>query len=394
MIKHRPLMESFKITNHHLPPSPWLGESVLPVLETFSSRRGKMTVLELSNCGLSSGDISSLTKFLARNETLTLLNISRNNIESVDTVKDLAKAIKKHPSLCIVNLAYCSLGGGSSDALEKILAACKTCDALEIGHTDFTPECVAVVTKFLRKKHSLSEFSLKGAIVDSDNKALLTDAITKNKSITKLCLHSNSLQLPGIIRNNKKIMNSFSRLTHLDMSFNKLPVQGAKVLAKLLENEDCALVTLVLSKNKLTTKGANALLPALKDNTTLKTLDLSHNWLSDGVADVVIDLLKNNSTLTSFDLSGNKLLKAVRKERTADRWYWRRCVARRDGARFMIMANALFDTTSLDAIANSNHTCAVLTSGKNVADFYEETIRKVRTRISCQSLIMLFIQMA
>jgi hypothetical protein len=239
---------------------------------------------------------------------------------------------------------------------------------------------VTSVANFLGKKHSLTEFSLKGAIVDSDNKKLLAKSIAKNKSIVKLCLHSNKLQLPGIIRNTKKYFKSFSRLTHLDMSFNSLPAQGAKAMAKLLENENCALATLILSKNNLTTKGVNVLLPALKGNTTLKHLDLSRNWLNDGMADAAVEMLQNNSTLVTFDLSGNQSLKAITNDWEDGRMWYQRKVTHREGARFR-MTNALFDTTSVSSIANSNHTCSVMTmasgKSKNFTDYYEDTIRKV-----------------
>lgn len=84
--------------------------------------------------------------------------------------------------------------------MDKILAACKDCNCLAIGHEDFDTESVAIFAKFIGKKNSLTSFSLTGASVDKDNKKLLTDALIKNKSIKKLCLHSNQLQLPGIRR--------------------------------------------------------------------------------------------------------------------------------------------------------------------------------------------------
>ena len=364
-------IETFRIVNYNLPPSPWLGDSVIPVLEMNSNRHhyeGNMTTLELSNCSLSADDLTALATFLAGNKTLWSLNISHSNIESVDTVKDLAKAIKKHPILHDVILAYCSLGGGNHDALDKLLVACKECDSLEIGHNDFDSEGVALIAKFLGRKNALTSFSLMGAPVDKESKKLLTKSIAKNKTIEKLCLRSNGLQLPGILRNTKKITESLSRLTHLDLSFNSLPVQGAKVMAKFLTEADTSLTTLVMTKNNMTTKGANVLLPALKDNTTLQHLDLSRNWLNDAVAPAVIDALKNNSTLLSFDLSGNKSLRTYQRGgrsrwqyvRVAGRrWQHNKVEEQRDGGRAQIVKGALFDTTSLQAIGNSNHACAV-----------------------------------
>jgi Leucine-rich repeat (LRR) protein len=217
-------LESFKIADYYLPPSPWLGSNILPVLD----RNYRLEALELSNCSLSADDLSSLTVLLAGNKSLSTLNISRNNIESVDTVNALAKAIKKHPAIRHVNLAYCSLGNGSSiDALDKMLAACKSCVSLEIGHEDFDSENVAAVVKFIGKKNSLTSFSLVGASLDKVNKKAMADVLVQNKTIENLCFRSNKLQLPAIIRNSKKHSNALGRLTHLDLSFNKLSAQGA-----------------------------------------------------------------------------------------------------------------------------------------------------------------------
>ena len=98
------ILEEFVITDHFLPPS-WLGDKVIPILESIEARvlddrtLNGITTLKLSNCSLSEYDLTSLVKFLAGNETVTSFDISRSKIESVDTVKALANAIKKHPAL-------------------------------------------------------------------------------------------------------------------------------------------------------------------------------------------------------------------------------------------------------------------------------------------------------
>lgn len=203
-IQHRTSLEEFKVINYNLPQSPWLEKNILPVLE----QNRKLSVLELSNCSLSADDLTSLTKFVAENKTLSTLNISRTNIESEDTVKALANAFKKHPALRKVNLAYCSFAGGHG-MMDKILGACKKCDSLQIGHKDFDSNCVEKIANFLGKKHSLTSFSLVGAPVDKDNKRLLSEALVQNKTIEKLRIHSNQLQLPAVIRGTKKVIKSF-----------------------------------------------------------------------------------------------------------------------------------------------------------------------------------------
>ena len=370
-IQRHTSLETFKIINYHLPPTPWLGNSVIPSLRNIST----LNALELSNCGLSTAEISSLVDFVAHNTSLSTFNLSHTSIESEDTAKALAKALKKHPAISNVNLAYCSLAGGSG-VVDKILSACKNCESLEIGHEDFDKESVAMVAKFIGKKNSVTSFALKGAVVDKDNKKLLSDALVKNKTIESLCMHSNQMQLPGIIRSSKKMSKSLSRLTRLDLSYNKLPLSGAKMMASFIESDDCKVKTLIMSGNRLTTKGCDVLVPSLKKNTTLQTLDLSNNWLSDQCCPTIVDMLRNNSTLLEFDLTGNKSLKTVEKK---GRYIWstRERIPHVDGGRAKIVKGALFDTTSLDSIAASNHTCAVSLSGFDHNDSYEETIRKV-----------------
>jgi hypothetical protein len=374
-------LESFKIVNFNLPQSPWLQNKIFPVLE----QNRNLTALQLSNCFLSADDLTSLTKFVDGNETLSSLNISHTNIQSEDIIKALAKAIKKHPTLRSVNLTYCLFAGGSR-MMDKILVACKKCESLEIGHQDFDSENVAAVAKFLAKKHSLTSFSLVGAAVDNDNKKLLSEALVQNKTIEKLCLHSNQLQLPAVIRGTKKAMKALSRLTHLDLSFNKLSLSGAKSMAKFLAGEDSKLISLVMMKNNLTSKGANVLLSSVKKNMTLQHLDMSRNWITNKSVPAVIDLLQNNSTLVTLDLSGNKGLKTVEKRAFRGRWGYRdgrwgydesHARPQIDGGRTKIVKDAMFDTTSLESIISSNHTCAVFMTGFNHNDSYEETIRKV-----------------
>ena len=138
----------------------------------------------------------------------------------------------------------------------------------------YPSKAVASIAKFVGKKNALTFFSRVGARLDKENKETLEASLVKNKTIESLCLSSNGLALPGVLRNTKKAMKSLSRLTYLDLSFNSLPVQGAKALAKILANADCSLETLILSNNHLTTKGAKHILPALKANESLEELDL------------------------------------------------------------------------------------------------------------------------
>ncbi|KAL3789791.1 hypothetical protein ACHAWO_000262 [Cyclotella atomus] len=296
-------------------PVTWLENSALPTLTSAGETSMKgITTLQLSNCSLSAADMSAEVKYVADNECLSRLNLSRNNIDSVDTVRALAKAIKNHPHLRHVNLAYCSLSGGDLDALKRILFACKDCESLGIGHSDFGFEGAAMVAGYLGKKSSLTAISLSAAPLDGKSSSLIAKNLGKNKSIERLSLISNGKKLSSI-----KIAESLTR-----------------AIANFFEKAESRLISLNLSKNRMVSKAANILIPAIKEHTSLQHLDLSNNWLDS-------------------------------KDRISYAWpNWTRKVIpgqERGGGR--IVKSALFDTTSLEIIADSNHICDVKLSGQN-----------------------------
>lgn len=265
---------------------------------------------------------------------------------------------------------------GRPCAINKLLFASKDLASLSLGHSSFSSECVALVAKFLGKRISIKTFSLDGAKVDKEGKKLLSHALRKNRSITDLTLHNNSLKLPFMQKNS---LESMDRLTFLDLSFNSFPSQGASIMAELLKT-NTTLIELVLSNNRMTTASAKKILPALKDNSSLQHLDLSNNWFNDdSTAPIVIDALRGNSSLFTLDLSGNKSMKVQHRGRY--RWdsengcYKRSPVV--NGSRMLIIKGALFDTSSLEAVANSNHKCAVKMSDRNMNNSHELTIAAI-----------------
>ena len=371
------------ISNHYLPPS-WLGNKFIPIIKAIGERaleKGRavkgITTLHLSNCSLSEVDMVSLANFLAGNVTVKSLDVSKNNIESIDTAKAMANAIKKHPALIHVNIAHCSIGGGDTSVLNKMLNACKACDSLHVGHTDFSQEGIATIAKFLAKKTALTQFNLSGATLNKESKTLLMSSLGKNTTIKKLGIHSTGLK-SSIVDGTKVVIKALGQLTFLDLRSNSLSLPGAKAMAKYFENAGSQLVSLNLSKNKMKTPSAEVLLPAIRKHTSLKHLDLSQNWLNDRIAPTVIDLLKQNPDLKTLDLSGNNGL----KNQSGGQCQWKYINGtgqwvfppKIDRGEAEIVKKVLFNTDSLQEIANSNHTCAVKISGKNRNDLYNHTI--------------------
>ena len=265
-------LEVLKIANHHLPNKGYFLTELLPAI----GLKENLQTLELSHCGLTMSDMAAIVSYLAENETLRAINLSRNHLD-LETTLALADAIKNHPILYDIDLSACNLGDGNVGALGKLLVACKDCDVLALGHGSFSTEGIALISKFLGKKISISKFYLTDVSLNKEGKKLVTNALKKNKSITELSICSCGLELPAII--DKNDVRSLHRLTSLDLSQNRLPANGAKMLADFL-SANSSLITLNLSRNRMRTKSANVVIPALKENSTLQHLDLSCNSLS------------------------------------------------------------------------------------------------------------------
>ena len=114
-----------------------------------------------------------MATFLQSNTTLCSLDLSKNNIESADTLKAIAKALnKKSSAITVVHLAHTTLGGGDNAALEKLLASLKKCEVLDIGHEDMDSEvrCAPPLPCLHRRNHLitvlLSYLPVKGRRLD------------------------------------------------------------------------------------------------------------------------------------------------------------------------------------------------------------------------------------
>eukprot|EP00984_Skeletonema_dohrnii_P007590 scaffold2773_cov119-Skeletonema_dohrnii-CCMP3373.AAC.4 len=146
---------------------------------------------------------------------------------------------------------------------------------------------------------------------------------------------------------------------HIDLSRNLIGVQGLKNVVAYLEGNP-PLATMNLAGNILRNNVAALLMGALKRNTNLAHLNLRHNSFTKASVPCIVDALKNNSTLLTLDLTDNK-------------------IKPKSGGRKELVKNALFDSTSVQSIIDSNHSCQVYVSDNNWGnkDTHEVEIRKM-----------------
>ena len=302
---------------------------------------------------------------MKKNKVLSVLDLSGNMIVDVGSAKSLALAIKKHPELCFLDLSKCNLGGTkivghsrgvalvenigggerSVAALSALLTGCKGLTSLILDDNGIDcEEGISVISKFLKNNKTLTEFSLGG----NDIKGKIFDQAMQKS--TELCQIRMTMAVPSFLK------NSNANLISLDLSGDasnwergNIRTPGAKLIAKYLKGNP-AVTELNLSWNRLPSAAAKVLANAMKKNTNLEHLNLSYNSFSDKSVDGFVELLRNNSTLLSLNLTGNNIKVDKQSDKTG---------------RAALLKNAILDTTSLQTIADSNHSYQVIMGDRN-----------------------------
>jgi len=330
-------LEDLEIKNIVLPPAPFFAEKMVPSLQKPSLVR-----LDLINCNLTSGDFESVAQLLKKVPALVSLGLSRNGI-GVSDAKTLSAAMAKHKTLSFVDLSECGLGE-SEDILPLLLKGSKKLNGLDLSGNKFEAKSLVLIAKFLSTHKAITVLNLEGIKFGEKSVTAFEKAVEKNKTLEELNLTSTEITLSTSIQRSLVLNDT---LLHIDLSQNKLSMAAQKRIIKHVKRNP-PLSILSMRECGLSSKTAEGLCNALKRNTNLAHLNIEYNTFNDKSVPFFVDALRNNSTLLTLQMTGNKLkVHTGRKE---------------------LIKGALCDPTSLQTIAESNHTCLVTLNKGNISN--------------------------
>ena len=335
VVEGKDQLEDMEIKDIVIPPAPFFAEKMVPALQKPSLVR-----LDLINCNLTSGDFESVAQLLKKVPALISLGLSRNEI-GVSDAKALSAAMTKHKVLSFVDLSECGLGK-SEDILPLLLKGSKKLNGLDLSRNEFETKSLLLIAKFLSTHKAITILNMGGSKFGEKSVTAFNKAVEKNKTLEELSFASTKITLSTSIQRSL-VLND--KLLHVDLSGNKLLLDAQKRIIKHVKRNP-PLSVLTLGVCGLSNKCAEGLCNALKRNTNLTHLNIEYNNFNDKSVPFFVDALRNNSTLITLQMSGNKL--------------------KVQGGRKALIKGALCDPTSLQTIAESNHTCLVtLNSGSN-----------------------------
>eukprot|EP00984_Skeletonema_dohrnii_P022832 scaffold11933_cov117-Skeletonema_dohrnii-CCMP3373.AAC.4 len=173
----------------------------------------------------------------------------------------------------------------------------------------------------------------------------ILDIVESNKNLQKLDISSNQIGSDHIERLCSTVHNH--ALVELDLSRCFEPGIGDEMLTCLLTIDGLKLEMLAMASNNITSAVGTLLADFLASNPRLKDLSLGGNDLNDSDASLIANALRSNSTLRRLRFAYNNRITHAGVES------------------FRLV---LYDESSLNAAAGSNHTCIVDILGRNDID--------------------------
>ena len=227
-------LTSFTISNVELPPMTFFSDKLVPILKNSANH---LVSLELSRNVLKNIGIASVAALLKSLRNLVSLDLSRNQMKNEAGIKLISKAMKKHPSLSHVDLSYCSLGESIS-ALSLVLKGSEKLSSLVLDYNDFESDGMDLISKFLASHATLTALSLRHKTETKEGGKTLTQSFLKpiaqtleRSSLRELSLRGSDLTLATKVES--KVLCDL--LMHIDLSYNRIGVQGLKNVVTYLE---------------------------------------------------------------------------------------------------------------------------------------------------------------
>ena len=274
-------------------------EAVGCAIERMLNVNRTLKVLNMFNCKLDTIVVTHITAGLAHNASLAELNIG-GNILSVTSECwiHLFKALCNNTSLKKLDIGDNQLGVKGSLVLAEMLSCNKSLTELNLGWCNFFDvKFTMLIASGMHHNTSLKKLDISRNKLGMEGSVALAEILSCNKSLTELHLSVSEAELREIAR---ELLHNAS-LKKLDISCNKLGMEGSVALAEMLSSNK-SLTELNLGWCHLPEAGLREIARGLLQNTSLKKLDISCNKPGMEGSVALAEMLSCNKSLTELNL--------------------------------------------------------------------------------------------
>ena len=259
-------------------------EGAVRIFRALKSRRSYLKKLILTNNGITKYAADEIGLALTTNNTLEVLNLSHNKLQSTGIAEIMYSLNKDNKTLMDLDVESNDITDSATGNIAAALAHNTSLEQLNLSGNSLKTKGAIKILRALETNKTLKTLSMRDCDITYTEQAgdYITNALACNSGLEKLLLCKNRLQTSGAI----KIMQSLQKnctLKVINLWNNNITDQVANEVANTLANNTC-LEELVLQKNQISSEGVKIILSGLKHNRSLKLLAIPHlpleQWIS------------------------------------------------------------------------------------------------------------------
>ena len=242
------------------------------------------------------------------NCALQRLRLSSNSVMGTHSEK-LFTSLASNTSLQALELDDVGLQEGASVCIARALQLNQTLTSLDLTHNEMGEfGCDRLCLALMSNRHTrLATLKLAHNQVGAGGAHSLAQMLSVNRTITKLDVSQNGIQVPGgIALAESLVRNEQCKLEVLVLNGNPLTDKTALRFAASLRT-NISLQTLSLDDCKIGERGGVELARALQHNSVLTSLSLQSNFLSETTGKRMVEMLQMNTTLITLDCRKNQV---------------------------------------------------------------------------------------
>ena len=267
--------------------------------------------LNLSNKSISTEGTKHLFSALINfgDCSINLINLSSNRLKLKDfkIINEFSNRIKFKLSkldisdnelddTCLINLL---------NFIEKLNLVSLDLSKNLLVFSEITVDCK------IQNFRNIKDLNLSYNKLTSESAKYISLLVSNGSHVTDLNLEGNEIEMEGIkLLTDTMIINKDLELLNLNISRNKIGVEGTIYLSALFYKEHCKIMSLDISENKIEGTGARSLCESLVDNKYLEELNLKGNAINSFdqySVKIMYETLLSNPVLLKINLASNSL---------------------------------------------------------------------------------------
>ena len=256
----------------------------------------KLEIIDISHNMITDDAADSMATVLSHNNNLQILNISFNCLKSTGfiTIFDEMKGIFNLRKLDIGHNQYCSLSCRNASSMVDILSHCRKLEELNISYNDLRTPGVINILKGIEHISTLTKLNIANNMINNEATEYIVNVLFNNRELKELNLCNNELLEIDVI------MKIVSKFTNLNTMINKQAAKKLSVITTSLQELD-------LSDVNLWTSAFINVVKRIGNISTLRKINFSKNSITPLAAGDLAEFISKNHQLEVLDLSHNSL---------------------------------------------------------------------------------------